>query len=141
MTTIPRLEDYPARTTEKVRYVDTDRQGHVNNAIFVSLLEAGRVEILYNPDRPLCGPGQSFVIAHLSLDFRGEINWPGELQIGTRVSRIGRSSVTFDQCMFQDDRCVATAETIVVMTDESTRRSHPLGEWAIAELENLKVES
>jgi acyl-CoA thioester hydrolase len=139
MTTVPRLEDYPFKSTEKVRYVDTDRQGHVNNAIFVSLLEAGRVEILYNPENPLCGPGQSFVIAHLSLDFRGEINWPGELQIGTRVIRIGRSSVTFDQCMFQGDRCVATAETVVVMTDESTRRSHPLGELAIAELEKLAV--
>lgn len=40
------IDDFPFRTYEKLRYVDTDRQGHVNNAVFASMLETGRVELL-----------------------------------------------------------------------------------------------
>jgi acyl-CoA thioester hydrolase len=35
-------EDFPHQTFEKVRYGDTDAQGHVNNAIFPEYLETGR---------------------------------------------------------------------------------------------------
>jgi acyl-ACP thioesterase len=30
------IDDFPLRTYEKLRYVDTDRQGHVNNAVFAA---------------------------------------------------------------------------------------------------------
>jgi acyl-CoA thioester hydrolase len=43
----PRLETYPHVTHDKLRYSDTDRQGHVNNAVFSTYLETGRVEIFY----------------------------------------------------------------------------------------------
>src|SRR5437879_3058155 len=80
-----------------VRYGDTDRQGHVNNAVFATFLESGRVAILYTPDRPLAPTGASFVIARLVLDFRAELHWPGEVSIGTIVLRLGNSSVTLGQ--------------------------------------------
>lgn len=92
---ISSLEDYPHVTGDKVRYSDTDRQGHVNNAAFASYLETGRVEILYDPRHPLTGTGCAFVIARLELDYLGEITWPGEIRVGTRVEKLGRSSVTF----------------------------------------------
>ena len=43
-------------TKESVRYNDTDRQGHVNNAVFVTFLEAGRVSLLYNPEESALTP-------------------------------------------------------------------------------------
>ncbi len=33
MTDQPKLEDFTYRTYDKLRYGDTDRQGHVNNAV------------------------------------------------------------------------------------------------------------
>lgn len=120
------LSDFPSRTYDKVRYADTDRQGHVNNASFATFCETGRVEILFNPDRPLYPPGTAFVIARLVLDFRAEIRWPGTVDIGTRVERIGRSSFTLSQALFQAGRLVATAETVIVLMDDETRRSAPL---------------
>jgi acyl-CoA thioester hydrolase len=65
-----RLEDFPFRTYDKVRYADTDRQGHVNNAAFATYCETGRVEFLFDPQQPLYPPGAAFVIARLALDFR-----------------------------------------------------------------------
>lgn len=120
-----RLADFPFQTRDKLRYGDTDRQGHVNNAVFATLLETGRVELLLAPGVPR-EPGSAFVIARLVVDFRAELTWPGEVQIGTRVTRIGRSSVTLEQAVFQDGRLAATGESILVLMDETTRRSRPL---------------
>lgn len=131
------LDDFPCRTYDKIRYGDTDRQGHVNNAVFATLLETGRVEIVYAPEAPLAGPGSAFVIARLVLEFRSEVRWPGTVEIGTRVARVGRSSVTLEQGLFQDGKCVASAETVIVLMDETTRRSRPLPEAAVERLSSL----
>jgi acyl-CoA thioester hydrolase len=125
-----RLDDFPLRTSDKIRYADTDRQGHVNNAVFATFMETGRVEILYDPLMPLAEPGSAFVIARLAVDFGAEIVWPGEVQIGTRVIAIGRSSLTLEQGLFQSGRCAAKGETVIVQMDEMTRRSRALSSAA-----------
>jgi acyl-CoA thioester hydrolase len=122
----PPLAAFPHQASDTIRYGDTDRQGHVNNAVFASFLETGRVGLLYDPAAPLAAPGAEFVIARLGLDFLGEIHWPGTIAIGTAVLRIGTSSVTLTQALYQGDRCVATAETVIVQIDMTTRASRPL---------------
>ncbi|MDK9695618.1 MAG: acyl-CoA thioesterase [Siculibacillus sp.] len=134
MTTLPTLDDYPARTFDKLRYGDTDRQGHVNNAVFATFFETGRVEMLLASEAPFLEPGQSLVLARLEIDLVAEINWPGTVEIGTRVGKIGRSSMTLEQAVFQDGRLAARGISVVVLTDEATRRSTPLSERAIAML-------
>ncbi len=126
MTDDIRLDDFPLRTSDKLRYADTDRQGHVNNAVFATFMETGRVAFLHDPQAPLAEPGSAFVIARLTIDFRAEIVWPGEVEIGTRVAAVGRSSLTLEQGVFQNGRCAARAESVIVLMDEATRRSRPL---------------
>lgn len=136
---LPGVADYRAHVTEKVRYADTDRQGHVNNAVFATFLESGRVAVLYDPQAPIAEPGTSFVIARLELDFRAEMTWPGDIVVGTRVASLGRSSIVLEQGIFQDDTCVATATTVIVAFDDTTRRSRPLPESAVTTLRDLTV--
>ena len=69
-----KLMDFPSQTLDKIRYGDTDRQGHVNNAVFATFLETGRVQILFDPAVPPLEAGSSFVLARLVLDFRSEIS-------------------------------------------------------------------
>lgn len=123
-----RLCDYTFRSFDKLRYNDTDRQGHVNNAVFATLMETGRSEALLEPAAPPLEPDSAFVIARLVIDFRRELRWPGEVQIGTRVTAVGRSSVTLDQGVFQNERLAATAQSVLVLMDETTRRSRPFPE-------------
>ena len=134
----PALADYPIRTSDKIRYADTDRQGHVNNAVFSTFIETARAEIIYDRAAPLVEAGTSFVIARLAVDFRAEINWPGTLWIGTRVAQIGRSSFTLQHGLFQDERCVATAEVVIVQVDDATRKSRPLSAAALERLSKLQ---
>ena len=39
------LDAYPSRTSADIRYADMDRQGHVNNAVYSTFLESGRVNL------------------------------------------------------------------------------------------------
>ena len=120
---------YPLWTADVLRYADTDRQGHVNNAVFSTFFETGRVRLLLDPAQPLAPDGCAFVIARITIDFRGEILWPGEVRIGTAITSTGRSSFVLAQGLFVDERCVATAESTIVLTDQSTRRSTALPDW------------
>ena len=117
------LQDFPLHATDKIRYSDTDRQGHVNNAVFVTFLETGRVNIIYNPDFPILAEGASFVIASLQLNFLREIHWPGQVDIGTGISKIGNSSIRLLQHSFQNDQCVATSESVIVQVSDDTGNS------------------
>ena len=125
----PVLEDFPAHSHDKLRYGDTDRQGHVNNAVFSTLLETGRVELLHpGGGASMNDEGASWVIVRIELDLVGEITWPGSIDIGTRVEKVGRSSVTMQQGLFQAGRPVARATTVIVQMDDETRGSRALGE-------------
>jgi len=133
------VESFPARTYDKLRYGDTDRQGHINNAVFATLFETGRVSVFHDPAQPILQPGRSFVLARIIIDYKAELFWPGNVEIGTAVKAIGNSSVTFVQALFQAGKCAATAECVVVQVDGATRRSAPLDEAAKARLAALMI--
>jgi acyl-CoA thioester hydrolase len=122
---VPRLEDFPHRTVETIRFGDLDRQNHVNNAVFATFFESGRVIILNGEDYGLAVPGTSFVLARLSIDFLGEIRWPGEVDIGTAIAAVGNSSLQVEQALFVNGVCVATAENTLVMVDKASRKPRP----------------
>lgn len=134
------LSDYPFQTYDKVRYRDTDRQGHVNNAVFAQYLETGRVEILYNSKNALLSPNSSFVIVKVNTDLISEINWPGTVEIGTGITKIGNSSINIVQSLYQNNKLVATSETVIVQMDELTRKSKTLSEEAKNLLSALIIE-
>lgn len=139
MTVLPEdfaaVSDFPVSAKDTIRYGDTDRQGHVNNAVFSTFLETGRVDFLYR--EKLTEEGAAFVIARLELDFLGEINWPGDVEIGTAVLEVGRSSFKLYQKVFQNGVAVAQAVNVCVQMNEETRKSQPLSEKARQRLKEL----
>ena len=122
---VPRREEFPHRVVETIRFGDLDRQNHVNNAVFATHFRSGRVIILYGEEYGLIVPGANFVLARLAIDFLGEMHWPGDVTIGTAISRVGNSSLGFYQALFVTDVCVATAENTLVMVDTLTRKPKP----------------
>ena len=90
----PRLEDFPYRLSDNVRFADLDPNQHVNNA--------------------------------LDMHFRAELRWPGTIEMGLGVVKFGRTSVTFDQVVFSEGKCVASAQSVSVLLDEATRKPTPL---------------
>lgn len=129
-------QTFPVKTYDKLRYGDTDRQGHVNNATMATFLETGRVEILYGVEYPVLAENCSFVVASIKVDYLNEITWPGTVEIGTGVVKVGNSSIHFYQQIFQNDVCVAKAETVSVQVLNATGKSNPLSQTARKTLQN-----
>ncbi len=135
----PVYEDFPLKSYDKIRYRDTDRQGHVNNALFSTFLETGRTEFLYAKE-PLHAENASFVIANQKIDLLSEIKWPGTVEIGTAITKIGNSSLSLFQGIFQDGKLTALADTVIVQMDEQTRKSRPLSAETKEHLKQYLVE-
>ncbi|MDJ0931428.1 thioesterase family protein [Breoghania sp.] len=115
-------------TTDKIRYGDTDRQGHVNNAVFSTFLETGRAEILYAEEARRHCQGASFVIATLTLEYLSPLFWPGTVTIETIVMRVGTSSIELSQRILQDGTHAASGRTVIVQVDDATEKGKPLSD-------------
>jgi acyl-CoA thioester hydrolase len=109
-----------------LRFGDTDALGHVNNAVFASLLESGRIELMHGAEGWFEGEGRYWVIANLNLDFRAEIFYPGSVEVGSAIEKFGTSSMRLRQAIFQGDRCCATSHSTVVLIDEKTKKGTPI---------------
>lgn len=113
---------------ERVRFSDLDPLGHVNNNAIGIYFESGRLAFF---DAVRLHEGldhQRSVVVRLAIDFRAELTWPASLDIGTRLVRLGSSSLTYAQGLFADGRCIATAETVSVLFDLRSRRPEALGQ-------------
>ncbi|MDI4233101.1 thioesterase family protein [Bradyrhizobium sp. 31Argb] len=130
----PRLEDYPYRLSDNVRFADLDPNGHVNNAVYASYFETGRVTLMKDPSKGLVPDGLAWIMVRLDTHFRAELHWPGTIELGLGVVKFGRTSVTFDQVVFSQGRCVASAQAVTVLIDETTRKPVPLTDEVKANL-------
>ena len=134
----PRLEDFPYRLTDNVRYADLDPNQHVNNAIYATYFETGRVTLVKDPSHGLMPPGLTWIMVRLDTHFRAELRWPGTVEMGLGVSKFGRTSVTFDQVVFSEGICVASAQAVTVLIDEATRKPTPLTSEIIEKLQRWR---
>jgi acyl-CoA thioester hydrolase len=130
----PRLEDYPFRLSDNVRFADLDPNGHVNNAVYATYFETGRVTLMKGRSYGLMPDGVSWIMVRLDMHFRAELRWPGTIEMGLGVAKFGRTSVTFDQVVFSEGACVASAQSVSVLLDEATRKPMPLTEDIQAKL-------
>lgn len=134
----PQLIHYPHRTTDIVRYGDLDPQGHVNNAVFSTYFESGRVAMFRDPNLGIGVANATFVLVRQEIDFLREVRWPGDVVVGSAIAEFGRSSFTVTQAIFRDKECAAAGRATLVMLDTTTRRPRPLPPEIIARLDQWK---
>jgi acyl-CoA thioester hydrolase len=65
----PKLADFPITTIEKLRFADTDRNGHVTNTVFAVCCQNARMELLCDPERVPIPCDSQFVIASSCWSF------------------------------------------------------------------------
>jgi acyl-CoA thioester hydrolase len=132
LVSTPHLEDFPYRLTDNVRFADLDPNQHVNNAVYATYFETGRVTLMKDRSYGLMPPGLAWIMVRLDIHFRAELRWPGTIEMGLGVSKFGKTSVTFDQVVFSQDRCVASAQSVTVLIEEARRKPTPLTPEIIA---------
>ena len=122
----PRLEDFPYRLSDNVRFADLDPNQHVNNAVYASYFETGRVTLMKDRSYGLMPEGLGWIMVRIDIHFRAELHWPGKIELGLGVAKFGRTSVSFDQVVFSEGKCIASARAITVLLDEVTRNPVPM---------------
>lgn len=103
-TTERALADYPARYTISTRWEDEDVYGHVNNVVYYSYVDTAvngwLMQATGTDVRRLEAYG---IVAESSCRFLRELRFPGDVEVGLRVERLGTSSVVYGLALFQGD--------------------------------------
>ncbi len=119
---------FPHVRRERVRFRDCDTMGHVNNAVYSTYLEEARIDVL--------GGLSDFILARVEIDFRSELRAGEEIEVGTRVGRIGTKSFELEHEIRAATRVVAEARSVLVAYDyeraESVALSENLRAWLTA---------
>ena len=122
-------DDFRHRTSVQVRFRDTDAFGHVNNAVFFSYVELARIRYFLDvlaPDEPF--DRMPLILARVELDYRSPILFGEEVEVQTRVDRIGRSSIAMSHRMTAtpDGRLVGDVQSVLVTYDYAAARPMPV---------------
>jgi acyl-CoA thioester hydrolase len=115
-----------------VRWGDMDSLGHVNNVQYFRYAESGRIayfEALEKAD-PTFWKEHGIIMASIGCDFLAQVHYPAELEVATRVSRLGRSSLETVQGVFQGEQAVAALRATIVWFDYRGNKSLPIPEHA-----------
>ena len=125
---------YPVCEEFQTRFQDMDINGHLNNVAFAALFESGRVlmnrRIRPFDDRPA---NERTMVAAVEINYLAEGHFPEPVRIATGIGRIGTSSWTIVQAMFQNGRAIAACDTVVVCRTDGEAK--PLRAEMVAELE------
>lgn len=107
------------RTNIQVRFSDTDALGHVNNAIFATWAELGRLEFLHS----LGGTVRSLILASLTIEFRRQVMFDEPVSVESWIPRIGNSSFGLDQIIYAGGEVVAEITSTIVHFDYSINKA------------------
>ena len=106
-----------------IRFSDQDVVGHVNNAAIATYFEHARCDCLLPMIAAAREPGLDIVLARMVIDYVREIRYPGVVDVGSRISRIGTKSFVIHGSAFVGDTCCAIGAATIVFFDKSTRAS------------------
>jgi acyl-CoA thioester hydrolase len=111
----------------RVRYVETDAQGHVFFGNYLTYFDIGLTEytraIGYAyPDMVASGVDMFYVEA--SCQYKGRAYFDDLLQVHCRIGHIGNTSFTFEFAIYKQptDELVATGEIVAVTVDAKTEQ-------------------
>jgi acyl-CoA thioester hydrolase len=134
--------DYALFESFTTRWRDNDVYAHMNNAVYYEyvdsvvngwLIRSGALDV---PDGPVIG-----LVVETGCVFHASLGFPGRVEAGLRVGRIGTSSVTYEIGLFAEgaDFAAAEAHFTHVCVDRETRRPAPLPKGLRDALEGLRV--
>ena len=114
----------------RVGFSDTDAQGIVYYGRYLPYFDLARVAYLRELDllRPAALAGFEFVMRASSVEYHAPARFDDLLEIFVRVSRIGRTSMTYECHAYrvEDDVLMVTASQTLVLVDLEERRARPI---------------
>jgi acyl-CoA thioester hydrolase len=116
----------------RVGFSDTDAQGIVYYGRYLPYFDSARVEYHRHLDLLPAGPQEhEFVMRANTIEYHAPARFDDLIEVFIRVSRIGRTSVTYECSAYlaDDDALMVTAQQTLVLVDLEQRRPHPIPDW------------
>lgn len=129
MTTDLRRSDFAVLRTITTRWEDEDVYGHVNNVVYYSYFDTAvngfLIEATGTDIRQLPAVG---LVAETGCRYLRELNFPGDVQAGLSVTKLGTSSIVYRIALFQgaDEEPAAIGTFVHVYVDAETRQVTPV---------------
>src|SRR5689334_25245303 len=111
----------------RVGFSDTDAQGIVYYGRYLPYFDSARVEYHRHLDMLETRPTEyEFVMRANGIEYHAPARFDDLVEVFIRVSRIGRTSVTYDCAAYRvaDDLLMVTANQTLVLVDLDERRAH-----------------
>lgn len=113
----------------QTRWMDNDVYGHVNNVVYYSYFDTVVNEYLISSGVLDIARGEVIgLVVRTECDYFAPITFPDTVHAGLLVSRLGRTSVTYEIALFRNEseEAAALGSFIHVYVDRETRRSTAL---------------
>ena len=110
-------------TIIRVRYVETDKMGVVNNGNYLSYFEVGRTELMRSFNMPysaLEDEGYYFPLLESHLEYIKPANYDDLLTIKTVLSTKLTARVRFDYCIYRGEELLTRGYTLHCFMDIET---------------------
>lgn len=113
----------------RVRYSEIDAQGVVFNAHYLTYYDTTISEYFrslgYDQFADAKASGVDFHVVRSVVEYKAPIRLDQDIEVGARVARIGRSSMTFELAIFPkgESAVLATGEIVWVNTDQKTHQT------------------
>jgi len=109
----------------QLRYNDYDERGHVNNAVYLTYFELGRMEAWRAMGE---GHEPSFIVAEARVTYRSPAMLGDPLAVEVVTGEIRNKAWVWRYRVLdlRDDRLIAEGETTQVMYDFASRASVPI---------------
>ena len=137
----PKRSDYTFFLPLTPRWGDMDALGHVNNVKFFTYDESVRLEYFRKlmKDDPRFWKDYGMILAHIEADFLAQLKLPAELELGFRITKLGRTSLTTEAGMFRDGVAVAVTRGVLVWFDYAKNQVLPLPDTVRARIRSFET--
>jgi acyl-CoA thioester hydrolase len=135
--------EYPHFTSLSTRWMDNDVYGHVNNALYYGFFDTAINEYLIAEGGLDIASGSVIAFAVESqCQYLSPLAFPGVIDIGLRVGKLGNSSVRYELAIFKQGESVAAAAGyfVHVFVDRETQKPTPMPAMIRTALERLLSE-
>ena len=127
-----KMEGFQAEVDIQVRFADTDALGHVNNAVYLSWMELGRMAFTDTTLPEIDWSKTGFILAHVSIDYLEPVFLGDKVKVYMRAGKIGVKSVVLECLITKTDkkgeRPTAKGNNIIVAFDYRQNVSVPIPE-------------
>ena len=108
----PEVAEYPAVLRLPVQWGDQDAYRHVNNVVYFRWFESARIVYLEKIGLKEMYHAQGIgpILAAIACNYRRQLNYPDTVDVGAKITRIGRTSMEMVHVLYSHEQKAVVAD-------------------------------